>query len=58
MFAKKNIALGSFILEYRGEIFDKRGMKKKRQIKYQNDNSGSSVYEFVHDKNNRQQDLL
>ena len=33
-------------------------MKKKRQIKYQNDNSGSSVYEFVHDKNNEQQDLL
>ena len=57
MFAKKNIALGEFILECSGEIVDKREMKK-RQIKDQNDNSKSSVYEFVYDKNKKQQDLL
>ena len=57
MFAKKNIALGEFILEYRGEIVDKREMKK-RQIKDQNENSQRSVYEFVYDKNKKQQDLL
>ena len=57
MFAKKNTALGEFILEYRGEIVDKREMKK-RQIKDQNDNSQRSVYEFVYDKNKKQQDLL
>lgn len=57
MFARKDIAFGEFILEYRGEIVDKKETER-RQSKYQNDNAGSFVYDFVHDKNNKQQNLL
>ena len=57
MFARKDIAFGEFILEYRGEIVDKKETER-RQSKYQNDNAGSFVYDSVHDKNNKQQNLL
>ena len=43
----KKLHLGEFILEYRGELVSEESISR-RQAKYDRENAGSYIYEFMH----------